>query len=1044
MIYKRLLPLLVTFLLLSISASSQTGRWEKELSDNNWTLWLDHAALWYNDDIFMPPVDISKLPVNPPSCGWNDLYSQDSRLKVSVPGTVEEHFWGQVGGAVQDTNGNYVGVSWWSKEFILDEGLSGKRITLQFQSVNLRAEVFVNGKLVGYDVIGNTPFEVDATSAVEFGKKNRLDIRITDPVGNFSWDDNVLMRWGKNLIPAVHGFGGITGNIVLRATDAVTVSNIYVQNQPNPKKVNVIVTIDNYTGIPQKGEVQVLIHEKGRPGDVIWSKTLTATINDKSYTLTVPANVTGAKLWELTVNSDIRETNLYEATAKFTSDSKNIVDSGTQRFGFRWFDVKEKDGDKRFYLNGKRVFLIAAMTRGFWPKNGIFPTSEMAKRDMDAMYDLGMNMMLMHRAIGQPGIFDYSDAAGLLTYEEPGGYRVTANRLDYIEGPDDQALRLRSEKLRRMVVRDRSFPSLIIYNLKNEERELPSAEDIADLKMVHSLDPSRIATYNSGNDIGKSGPEYYANRDYDPMELHMLPFNSQLLNGGWWDQHHWHSYSGYSDEMYRNPKFYLRGVINAARIPLKTDSLHSLNKKKIIFFGEEGAFGTIVRLQKIKEELDNNGATGFRELEHIDWYQAYDRFLDETGFRKAYPNVDSLTMSLGRNLHYFHGRNIESIRMGNIADAYNMNGWASASTRTDVVDMYRNPTADASIIRHYTRPLYIAVKLRQKVVPVGMGPIADLYIINELDLKGNHTLKLTLEDNQGNSIMNWSYVVRLKGGEDFGQLLVEDIKMPVLEKPGYYILKATLEANGVRKADGYDDIYAVTLASSSIPKGCQVLEDDGIIKNFLKTVKGTDIRDYTTGGPSADVIIVGNIIYDSLAEATLNDLFKRVQNGSKLIVLSNADKFAQQIDNLLRNRPRLVIPAPQYSRQGFGGSASTGRPSSDIIRLGGNGRLFVGYNKLLNELPQAQSMSWEYQCFYKGPQMGEPAEVAGLRLNTWGSDLIVALGNQGSKEILSALIRVPVDTGSITLSTLNMLPFLQTSELSSIVAKKLFLNLLEY
>ncbi len=49
-----------------------------------------------------------------------------------------------------------------------------------------------------------------------------------------------------------------------------------------------------------------------------------------------------------------------------------MQDSKSQRFGFRWFDIGEKDGDQRFYLNGKRVFILAAMTRGFWPKNGIF------------------------------------------------------------------------------------------------------------------------------------------------------------------------------------------------------------------------------------------------------------------------------------------------------------------------------------------------------------------------------------------------------------------------------------------------------------------------------------------------------------------------------------------------------------------------------------------------------------------------------------------------------------------------------------------------
>lgn len=1023
--YKKSLPFLIVLILLFLSSYAQQGRWEKDLSDKNWSLWLDHAAIWNNDDIYLPPVNVSLLPVNPPTCGWEKLHHNNSLTTVSVPGTVEEYYWGFIGGAVQDTSGNYIGVSWWSKKFRLDENLKGKRISIFFESVNLRAEVFVNGKLVGYDVIGNTPFEVNATDAVVFGQDNRLDIRITDPVGNFSWDDNILMRWGKNLIPAVHGFGGITGRVVLRATDAVRVSDIYVQNQPDPKKINVIVTLDNYSGSTTNGKLAVSIYEKGNPAAVVWNKTIPAPIVGTSETLTIPATVAQAKLWELSINKEIRSTNLYEAEVTYTSDNNKIVDKNTQRFGFRWFDVGEKDGDKRFYLNGKRVFLIAAMTRGIWPTNGIFPTPDMAKRDMDAMYDLGMNTMLMHRAIGQPGVMDYADSAGLFTYEEPGGYRVTANRKDKITGPDDQALKLRSEKLRRMVLRDRSLPSMIIYNLKNEETAMPSEDDRKDMQMVHTLDPTRIVTYNSGNDQGKSGPEFYADRAVDPMELNMLPLDPKMNEGGWWDHHHWYAYSGYTDEMYRNPKFYLRGVVDAARIPLITDSLYQLNKKKVIFFGEEGAFGTMVRLQKIKEEIEKTPASGYREQEHLDWYNSYDRFLDETGFRKAYANVDSLTKSLGRNLHYFQGRNIENIRMGNIADAYNMNGWASESTRTDVVDAYRNPTADASIIHHYTQPLYIAVKLRNKVVPVGTAPIADLYIINEKELKGKQTLTVSFNDAKGNSLFSQTFPVNISGGENFGQLLVENVKLPAIKQQGYYILKATLDDKGVKKADGFDDVFAVDLSNNTILSGCVVLENDNAIQNFLSKSKGISVKNYSIDSPEAKVIVVGNFDFASISSATLEDIMQRVQKGAKLIVLANADKFAQQINTVLKNRPLVY--------KGGG-----------IINWGGSGRLFVGLSPMLTDLPQAQGMSWEYQCFYKGAKMGEAARVSGLPMNNWGAELVVALGNQGSKEILTALSRIPVGKGSVTLSTLNMLPHLESSGLSSVVAKKLFLNILQY
>ncbi len=92
---------------------------------------------------------------------------------------------------------------------------------------------------------------------------------------------------------------------------------------------------------------------------------------------------------------------------------------------------------------------------------------------------------------------EYADKSGLLTYEEPGGYRVAPNPEDNIEGPDEQALALRKIKLERMVIRDRSLPSMVIYNLKNEATNPPDDHDYANVKMVHELDPSRIVTYNS-------------------------------------------------------------------------------------------------------------------------------------------------------------------------------------------------------------------------------------------------------------------------------------------------------------------------------------------------------------------------------------------------------------------------------------------------------------------------------------------------------------------------------------------------------------------
>ena len=165
--------------------TAQAQRIEKDLSGQGWWLWLDKEAVWEKDTLHLPPVKLETLPKNAPTGGWETL-SPKNGLAVSVPGTVEEYTWDEIE--------DYKGVSWWWRDFDIPKTAEGKRVILQFESVRLRAEIFVNNELVGYDVIGNTPFEVDVTGKVKVGAGNRLAIRITDPSGNFYWYDRDVDR----------------------------------------------------------------------------------------------------------------------------------------------------------------------------------------------------------------------------------------------------------------------------------------------------------------------------------------------------------------------------------------------------------------------------------------------------------------------------------------------------------------------------------------------------------------------------------------------------------------------------------------------------------------------------------------------------------------------------------------------------------------------------------------------------------------------------------------------------------------------------------
>ena len=149
-------------------------------------------------------------------------------VNVGVPGTVEGYM--QKG---EGPSGDVNGVSWWTRKVKVPAFETGQRVVLKVESARQRTEVYVNGKLVGYDLVGNTPFAVDLTGSVKSGEECVLAFRVTDPGGNLDWRDGETITWGKYKLPVSHGFGGITGRVALE----VVYLNLVLPQQGAPAAV---------------------------------------------------------------------------------------------------------------------------------------------------------------------------------------------------------------------------------------------------------------------------------------------------------------------------------------------------------------------------------------------------------------------------------------------------------------------------------------------------------------------------------------------------------------------------------------------------------------------------------------------------------------------------------------------------------------------------------------------------------------------------------------------------------------------------------------
>ncbi|HEX8713720.1 MAG TPA: glycoside hydrolase, partial [Terracidiphilus sp.] len=296
-------------------SSSDFGSGSIVLPDDGWNLWIDQTARWEDDDIYLPEdVDLKKLPVNPPTGGWDSLYvrtSGDDYRSVTLPATVEQYFWGKFGlrpytpeeyrFAADDPvpqNGAYRGVSWWWRAIDIPAAMRGRRIFLYLRGARMRAEVYLNGKLTGYSIMEELPFECDLTDAANPGGANHLAVRITNPGGRYDWVDGTVIQWGKVNVYRSHGFAGLDRELVVYAAPQnARITDAWVLNTPEPKTITALAKIDGQPAGSVKFEVldpatsQVLATASAEPQS--------AVAKDGTRIARANLHCPNAKLWDL-------------------------------------------------------------------------------------------------------------------------------------------------------------------------------------------------------------------------------------------------------------------------------------------------------------------------------------------------------------------------------------------------------------------------------------------------------------------------------------------------------------------------------------------------------------------------------------------------------------------------------------------------------------------------------------------------------------------------------------------------------------------------
>jgi beta-galactosidase len=768
------------------------------IPDDAWHLWIDKAAQWQDDEIFLPEdVKLDALPLNPPSGGWGPLrVAQNSAdyAGVTLPTTVEEHFWGYYGTrsytpeeyryASDDAvpqNGGYVGVSWWWRAIDIPKAYAGQRIFLHIRGARQRAEVFLNRKLVGYSILEELPFDCDLTAAANPGGENILAIRITNPGGRYDWVDGGTIQWGKVKFHRSHGFGGLDRGMVLSAHDGdFRVGELWVLNTPLPKTIRVLYGVaanaDRALQNDFSASYEVIDSVSGR-------RLQTTLENEKEDQPSWPEGVKSAliscpdaELW------DLGAPKLYELRLTLT-DANATKFSRSTSFGFRWFGPEGLGENAIFKLNGRRVKVYTAISWGFWGRNGLWPTPELAEKEVTAAKRLGLNCLNFHRNVGKEDVFRAQDRLGLLRYMEPGGGREAVIALPGNGSaaaaaapapPDSDAdrfvRRYMKAKCVAMVRAFRSHPSLIEYCLQNEiNADLKNPETIEILLAMRAEDPSRSIVLNDGFVARGAAQAWYA--PYD-AKLHR---SDEEEAGGWWINHQGAGDQWY-DEFYKDPRNF---------------TYREPRRGQLVEFGEMEGCAVPDNHPLMIAQIEKTAGVSYDLADHKAIVAGYEAFLDRWGFRKAFPTATDVFLAIGRKSYESWQQYLENIRLCDEVDFAAISGWESTAieNHSGIVDNLRNFKSDPELISSSLLPVRPVAKQRSTVTASGDSATFDIWLLNDTDAQLDGELILSVVDPKGDRSELARYPVPKHVQNQFSYLLKEGFTTPPLKIEGLYRFK---------------------------------------------------------------------------------------------------------------------------------------------------------------------------------------------------------------------------------------------------------------
>ncbi|NIS79261.1 MAG: hypothetical protein GTO14_03365 [Anaerolineales bacterium] len=401
-------------------------------------------------------------------------YVASDWLLVEVP-----HTWN-----VMEAYRDYVGISWYRRDFTPEADISGAHIRLHFDAVYYKATVWLNGTLLGEHEGGYTPFEFDVSDLVVAESQNALIVKVDNYRKSDRVPDDVFDWWP---------YGGIVRNVTLIVTSRTyidqqfisTVPNITGWNEADEASVSTSVSVRNTSADRLEGFLRATVIDDDT-GSTVFDAPQEIRINvpaGESVEITLNAVIPSPKLWHFD------NPNLYIWDTTLLDNKGRVLHSRQDTFGARLIELI----NGHFILNGEPVRLVGMSRHVDSPQYGLAEPLSFMVADYDDMKRLNM---VFSRPVHYPQdetVYDYCDRNGILLIPE-----IPAWQIDRLWSRDTQETA--AQQLTEMIIASFNHPSIWAWSVGNElDSNTPRGREYVSLmvSLAHELDPTRPVGFAS-------------------------------------------------------------------------------------------------------------------------------------------------------------------------------------------------------------------------------------------------------------------------------------------------------------------------------------------------------------------------------------------------------------------------------------------------------------------------------------------------------------------------------------------------------------------